>query len=180
MRILLLATLWVAPLASAAQTFSPVVEAAVELGGDDVVELFFEDGESQTLTAGQGGTVAGGVLLRPSAASPLGLRATAGVKVLFNASSNASTKILRFPVEVVGTYRVGPGVEVGAGPVAHLGTRLDGDDFVPNVSFDPALGVTIEAGYEWVYLSYTLIEYTAEDGTTFDASNGGLAVRFAF
>ena len=179
MRFLLLGLLLL-PAVAFGQTVSPLIELALEFGGDDVVELTYEDGDTQTLTAGQGGTLAGGVLLRPSATSPLSARATAGVKALFNASSNANTRIVRFPVEVVASFRVAPDVEIGAGAVAHVGTKLSGGGFVQDVSFDPAFGATVEAGYSLFSLSYTWMEYTAETGGTVDASSVGLALRYAF
>ena len=179
-RALLLFAALSLPAAAAAQTLSPVVEGALEFGGGDVATLLFEDGDTQTLTAGQGGTLAGGVLVRPSAGSPLGLRATLGVKALFNASSNASTRLVRFPVEAVASLRFGPGVEVGAGPTVHLGTRLSGDGFVQDVDFGTAVGATVEAGYKWAALTFTAIRYTAESGEEVDASNVGASFRYAF
>ena len=173
-----LATCLALPLS--AQTLSPVIELALEFGGDEVSELVFENGDTQTQTAGQGGTLAGGVLVRPAADSPIGARATFGIKALFNASSNANTRITRFPAELVASYTFGPSIEVGAGPVAHFGTKLSGDGFVPDLSFDPAVGFTVEAGLAWAALTYTAIRYTAEDGTEYDASNIGLSLRYAF
>ena len=167
-------------LPASAQTVSPLVEFALEAGGDDVVTLVFEDGDTQTLTAGQGGTLAGGVLLRPAPGSPIGLRATAGYKFLLNASDNASVRITRIPVEAVASYTFGPGVEIGAGPVLHLATSLNGDGFVDDIDFGTAVGGTVEAGYKWIALTYTAIQYTTEDDAEVDASNVGLSLRLAF
>lgn len=180
MRFLALLALTVA-LPVSSQTVSPVIEAAFEFGGDAVSELLYEDGSTQTQTAGQGGTLAGGALLRPAADSPLGLRATAGVKALFNASSNAETRIVRFPVEAVAVYTFGPGIEVGAGPTVHLSPKLSGDGFVADRSFGTAVGATVEAGYKWAALTYTAIRYTdADTDEEVDASNVGLSLRYAF
>ncbi|MEM1056314.1 MAG: hypothetical protein AAGI52_12380 [Bacteroidota bacterium] len=176
---LVLATLVALPVSG--QSVSPVIEGALEVGGDTVSELFFEDGTTQTQSAGQGGTLAGGVLFRPSADSPFGLRTTVGVKALFNASNNANTRVIRFPLEAVASVTFGPGIEIGAGPVAHLGAELAGDGFVDDRSFGTPVGVTVEAGYKWAALTYTAIRYT-DDATDeeFDASNVGISFRYAF
>lgn len=180
MRLLALPLLVLA-LPASAQTVSPVVELALEFGGDEVSELLFEDGSTQNQTAGQGGTLSGGVMLRPAADSPLGLRTTAGVKALFNASSNAETRVIRFPVEAVASFTFGPGIEIGAGAVTHLAPKLSGDGFVDDRSFGTAVGATVEAGYKWAALTYTAIRYTDSDtDEEVDASNVGLSFRYAF
>ena len=154
-----------------------VVEA---FGGDEVVELTFEDGETQTLHAGQGGTVAGGVLVRPLQTLPLSLRATVGYKFVLNASINADVRLTRIPVELVAAYGITPDVWAGAGYVLHANTTLYGDEFFEDLDFDPAHGLTVEAGWKWIGASYTAISYTDEFGEGYDASSVGLTLRYGF
>ena len=152
-----------------------VVEA---FGGDEVAELTFEDGDTQTLHAGQGGTLAVGALVRPLRTVPVSLRGTVGYKFVLNASSNADIRLTRIPVELVAAYDITPDVWAGAGYVLHANTTLYGDGFFPDLDFDPAHGVTVEAGWKWIGASYTAISYTDELGDDYDASSVGITLRY--
>lgn len=154
-----------------------VGEFGVELGGDEVAELRFTNGESQTLTAGQGGTFAGGVLVRPSADSRFGLRTTGGFKFVLNASENADVRLTRIPLEVVGTLGLGHGVQVGVGVVHHTAVRLEGDGFLDSVDFQPATGFTAEIGWRLLSVHATVMGYEDGRGATLDASSVGLTLR---
>jgi hypothetical protein len=156
-----------------------VLEGGVEYGGEVLVTLLFDDGSEQEILAGQGGSVAFGVDYRSSRMPQLGLRATAGVKFTTNASSNADISFVRVPLEVVGSYHFAKDWRVGAGLAYHTGVRFDGDDFVPDVDFDPAAGATIELGWKAFALTYTAIEYTANGGSI-DASSFGLSATWVF
>jgi hypothetical protein len=157
-----------------------VVEGVIEIGGDRVAETFFEDHSSQTMRAGQGGTVAVGAELRPSHGSPLGVRATVGFKYVTTAATNVDIKLTRVPVEVVGTYTFPSGAFVGGGYVRHSRIRFDGGGLAPDVDFDDAQGATLEAGWRWVAVSYTKLTYTDEFGNEYDASAPGLSLRGTF
>ncbi|HRN53469.1 MAG TPA: hypothetical protein PK788_08225 [Gemmatimonadaceae bacterium] len=159
--------------------FGWVLEGGVEYGGEVLVTLLFDDGSEQEILAGQGGSVAFGVDYRSSRVPQLGLRATAGVKFTTNASSNADISFVRVPLEVVGSYHFAKDWRAGAGLAYHTGVRFDGDDFVPDVDFDPAAGATIELGWKAFALTYTAIEYTANGGSI-DASSFGLSATWVF
>lgn len=154
----------------------PVLEFALEYGGDEMAELYFTNGDTQTLTAGQGGTLALGAVVRPRPGSPLGLRGSVGYKFLLNASENADVRLTRIPIELVGTYRAPKDSWAGVGYVYHAATRLHGDGFIDDVSFGGAHGATVEAGWRYVALTYTAIGYTDEAGNDFNASNIGATV----
>ena len=162
-----------APPAQKGPSISPVFEFALEYGGDEVVELHFTNGDTQTLTAGQGGTLALGAVLRPRPGSPLGLRGTVGYKFLLNASENADVRLTRIPVELVGTYRTANGLWAGVGYVYHAATHLHGDGFVEDISFGGAHGATVEVGWRYGALTYTAIGYADEEGNEVNASSIG-------
>ncbi len=149
------------------------------MGGDDVAQLFFTNGNDQTLTAGQGGTIAAGVRVRPVLTVPVAVFGSLGYKVLFNASENANVRVTRFPVELGARLDVMHGIWAEAAYTRHLAAKLHGDDFFPDVDFESANGATIAAGWRWVGASYTAIRYTGEDGTEVDASNVGVTLRLA-
>jgi hypothetical protein len=174
-------------LASAQQTatsprsglsLSFVLEGVIEMGGDRFGETVFEDGSTQTMRAGQGGTGAIGLELRPSSTSPLSLRTTAGFKFVTTAADNADITLTRIPLEAVASWNFKPDFRVGAGVSHHARIRFSGDDFAEDVEFDPATGFTIEAGWRWLAVTWTGIDYTDEFGNAYDASSIGLSVSW--
>lgn len=156
------------------------LDGTLEMGGDRVAETFFEDGDSQTMRAGQGGSVSAGLELRPSAASPFAVRGTVGFKYVTTAATNVDIKLTRIPIEVVGTYTLPNGVFAGAGVVHHARIRFDGGGLAEDVDFDPATGATVEAGWKWIALTYTHLTYTDEFGNEYDAGAPGISVRGTF
>jgi len=157
---------------------SLVFEGGIEFGGDEVAEVTFTDGGTQKMYAGQGGSIAFGVLLRPRQDSPLDFRATLGYKFVTTAGDNASITLTRIPMELIATYRVAPDWTVGGGVARHTGIQFNGDGFAPDFSFDDAMGPTIEVAWRGVALSYTAMSYTDEVGNDYNASAIGLSYRF--
>lgn len=154
-----------------------IADLSFEMGGDRVQGEFFEDGPHMTMVAGQGGTVAAGLEVRPHARSPFAVRATAGYKYVGGGQVGTDLVLTRVPIEVVGTYRFRHGLFVGAGYVRHERIRFRGDDGVPDLDFKPAQGATFEAGWRAVSLTYTRMDYEDVNGKRYDASVGGLSLR---
>lgn len=157
-------------------SFGLVLEFGVEMGGDRFAETYFEDGSTQTMDAGQGGTLAAGVEVRPSHDSPLAFRATAGYKFVTTKATNADIFLGRVPVELVASYDLPGGFRVGGGYVRHTMVRFYGGGVGEDVSLRDANGLTAEAGWRWVALTYTMLDYTDESGKRYDASSAGLTV----
>lgn len=156
-------------------SFDLLAEIGVEYGGDRVAKFEFTNGGTQTMRAGQGGTAAVGVRVRPRRGSPLGVRATAGIKYVTTAADNANITLTRIPLEVVGSYHVTKDVWAGAGYVHHARIRFDGDRFGPDIEFKSANGATVEVGWRWAALTYTALEYTGGGAPGLDASSLGVA-----
>lgn len=169
-----------APAARTGPSVGVVADFALEMGGDRVAETFFEDGDSQTMRAGQGGTAAVGLELRPSHDSPLAVRATVGIKYVTTAATNVDIKLTRFPIEVVGTYTFPNQIFVGGGYVRHASISFDGGGLANDLDFDDAQGATVEAGWRWLALTYTRLTYTDEFGNEYDASSPGISLRATF
>ena len=169
-----------APVVRTGPSVGVVVDLALEMGGDRVAETFFEDGDSQTMRAGQGGTASVGLELRPRHDSPVGVRATVGIKYVTTAATHVDIKLTRIPIEVVGTYTFPNQIFVGGGYVRHSNIRFDGGGLGEDLDFDDAQGATVEAGWRWLSLSYTRLTYTDEFGNEYDASSPGLSVRGTF
>jgi hypothetical protein len=185
--LLTLAALSAIPAALAAQNpvaagpqFSFLVSGRLEAGGDKVVTVLFEDGSEQSIVTGQGGTIAAGAELRPNAASPFAVRATAGLKYMTTKADNANIYLLRVPLELAATYDVAPEVHVGAGFVHHSGIGFHGGGIGDNLKFKDANGGMVEVGWRWVALTFTKIDYTDEGGHTYNASNAGISFTYTF
>ena len=110
----------------------------------------------------------------------IALRGTVGYKYLTTKATNVSITLTRVPVELMGTVEVANDVRVGAGVVRHMAVRFDGGGLGPDMDFDDANGLTAEVGWRWLALSYTLMNYTDQQGNDYDASNGGLSVIGTF
>jgi hypothetical protein len=156
--------------AGSGPTLGFALDLGFEFGGDDFLEVYFTNGGSQKLRAGQGGTLAVGGILRPSAASPLSLRGTVGFKFVTTAADNANIMFTRIPVELVGSYSFPNAVRVGAGVVHHANNKFNGDGFVDDATFSPATGFTAELGYKAFAVTYTALNYKVKGGDPF---NGG-------
>ena len=69
---------------------------------------------------------------------------------------------------------------IGGGITHHSSIKFDADGFGPNINFDDATGPTFEAGWRWIALSYTKLDYKDEFGGKWDASSVGLKLTSKF
>lgn len=158
----------VAPLAAQAPTPKPaappalrgVFEFGIEAGGDKIATVTFTNGSRQSVRAGQGGTLAAGLLWMPSPTVPLSLRGTVGFKFQTTAADDATIWLRRFPVELVASWHPTPDWRLGGGFVRHMRTRFTADNIVPDIPFPDATGATVELGWKVLALTYTAMEYT--------------------
>jgi hypothetical protein len=155
-----------------------VIEGGFEFGGDEIIEILFTNGDTQKLTAGQGGTIAIGGQFQPASIPRLSLAATVGYKFVTNASENASIGITRIPLELIGRWKLDGDWSLGAGVVRHASVNVKGDGFVPDVSMDASTGATLELGWRWAALTWTTIEYTDPIGGVYDAGSVGVSFRW--
>ena len=159
--------------------FGFVLEAAGEFGGDNLVDVFYRDGGTQHIKAGQGGTVGAGIHFRPEA-FPVDFAATVGYKFVRTASYNTDLGVDRVVFKLTGTAPLGNHFWVTAGPVWHTSIKLNGDGFVQDVSFDDAVGGMVGFGWRWIGVSYTNIKYRGPFQGSVDASNGGVTFAWKF
>lgn len=158
--------------------FGWVLEGALEFGGDEFVEILFTDGSTQTLTTGQGGTIAFGAEYR--VAPRLLLRGTAGFKFTSTAADNSNAMFTRIPLELVAHYALTSDWRLGAGAAYHAAINFDGDNLGPDLAFDPAIGGTVELGWRWVAVTYTAMNYRDEFGNDYNASAIGASFSWVF
>ena len=151
-----------------------------DYGGDDVAEVYFDDGESQNVKAGQGMTIALGGYFRPIADSSFEIDASVGYKFSTTAASNADIGVERTLLQVGAAYRWPNGFYLGGALVQHMSPTVDGDGFFEDIDFDDATGLNFEIGWKWVALHYTQMTYESDLYEDVDASNIGLRLTYRF
>lgn len=159
-----------------------LVGTNLEYGGDEVLEVFFENGNSQKMLAGQGATLFTGVRW------PLGRNVffdtSFGIKYVTTAANNANIRFLRYPLEGMLRVEPGAGVYLAGGVTKHLSNNLKIKSEVLEegyATYGSNLGVRVEAGWKFVGLSYTNVRYTPKTfAAPLQANTLGLSLRHVF
>jgi hypothetical protein len=159
--------------------FGVVLESAAELGGDNLVDVFYRHGGTQHIKAGNGVTLGGGIHYR-LVSLPVDFAATVGYKFVRTSSYDTDLGVNRAVIKLTGTVPLGNHLWFTAGPVWHVGTNLNGDGYVPDVDFDDAVGGMVGFGWRWIGVSYTNIKYRGPFAGSVDASNGGITFAWKF
>lgn len=150
-----------------------LISAALELGGESVAEIQFQDGDTQDVNAGQGGSIAVGIEVQPPSLDFLLFQGTIGIKYVTTEAENAHIRLTRFPIELTANFLITKDIKVGAGLSAHTNINFKADGVGPDNSFDNAVGPLFEASYAGFGLRYTQMTYTDEFGFDYDASSVG-------
>jgi len=159
--------------------FGPVLELDADFGGDNVARVFYTDGSTQDIKAGQGVTPAAGMHYQ-LAAAPVDFAVMVGYKFVTTRASNADIHIDRVEVKALGTYELPKHFWLDAGPVWHTGIRFHGGGYIPDFSFNDATGATVGFGWRWIGIAYTHIRYSSAITGDVDASNIGLTLAYEF
>jgi opacity protein-like surface antigen len=160
--------------------FGFVGELGIEFGGDEVAEVFMDDDSSENIKAGDGFAFAVGAHYRPPG-WVVDFSGTVGYKVDETTATNASIRISRTTVELLAHFDPKENWWIAAGPVWHNGVKFDADGFGENVNMGSATGFTLQAGWRWIAVKYTDMEYTEEftgRGFKIDGSSIGILVRW--
>jgi len=155
-----------------------LIEGALEFGGDEIAEIFFTNGDDQSVNAGQGGSIAvGGQYVLDK----LLIRGTVGWKYVTTQASDANIRLTRVPINLSLNYLISPDVRVGAGISAQQSINFKGDSVVPDIDFGSATGPRIEVAYRWIGVSYTAMTYKEKDGTQeYKADAFGITLSYVF
>lgn len=151
-----------------------LIETGVEFGGDEILQVFFTNGEDQTMRAGQGGLIAVGGEMQFKQVKQLMVRAAIGIKYNTTAADNANIRLTRFPVHLTPFWKINDAFRLGVGITTHLNPVLKGDGFVQDISFTSTGGPRFEMGYKWIALTYTSLNYKAQTGDTYAAGSFGV------
>ena len=152
----------------------------LDFGGDDLATVYFEDDDSQDITAGQGVALSVGGYFRPIESSPFEIEASVGFKYATTQAENADINVSRTLLQLEALYRWPNGFYVGAGLMQHFSPELNGDGFFEDVSFEDATGFNAEIGWRWISLHYTDISYAHEFFEDVDASHIGIRFTYRF
>jgi len=148
---------------------------ALELGGDPVAVVDFQDGSQQKVNAGQGGSLFAGGQWDLGKSGRWALRTTLGIKYVTTKATNANITLTRLPLRVSGLYRFDAKWWVAAGAVNHLAIRFNAGGLGQDMSFTGTLSPTFEIGYQAVSFVFTPMTYRDGAGSSYRAGSGGLA-----
>jgi hypothetical protein len=153
-----------------------LMTGALEFGGDRVREIYFTNGESQSVRAGQGGSIGVGTQINLTKNEKFLLRATVGIKYVTTQADNAHIRLTRIPLVFTANYMATPKIRFGAGLAAHTNINFKADGIGPDVSFKSASGPVFEFAYSFVGISFTSMKYTDADNISYSAN----AIGFTF
>jgi hypothetical protein len=157
-----------------------LVQTDLEFGGDTVVTVDFENGDTQNVHAGQGISLGIGGFVRPSDRVPVEIAAVVGYKFVTTAANNADIYFSRTVLKLDATYWFEKGWFVTAGLTEHMSPELNGDGFFEDVRFEDATGFSAEFGWRWIALRYTNIKYRLPGFDDTDGSSFGLSFTYRF
>src|SRR6476620_5567512 len=151
---------------------SPVrflIRGALEMGGDNVAEVYFTNGEKQSVKAGQGGSIAiGGEFQIPNVERLL-FHATVGYKYVTTKADNVHIRLTRVPVLLTANWMATTKLRLGAGVATHQAIRFKTDGIGQDISFDGATGPTFEVAYSGIGLTYTAMTYKDQEKHSYSA-----------
>lgn len=153
---------------------------ALEFGGDNLAEVYFTDGSTQTMNAGQGGTLFAGGQLRLTKNEKLFLRGSIGIKYLTTKADNAHIRLTRIPLALSVNYLPVKKLRLATGIVTHQAINLKFDGVGQDAKFTSVPGLQFEAGYGVFALSYTAMTYKDASNASYRANAIGLTISGVF
>lgn len=151
-----------------------VIGAGFELGGDKVAEVYFTNGNTQSVRAGQGGSIVLGGQLHFPGVEQLFLRSTVGFKYVTTEADNVHIRLTRIPVHVTAHWMLTGKLGIGAGLASHRNIRFKADGIGEDINFKAATGPRFELAYNGIGLSYTSMKYQDNYNEKYSANAVGL------
>jgi len=145
---------------------------ALELGGDQVAQVYFTNGEDQSVNAGQGGSILLG--LEYGFNKYFSLRSVLGYKYVTTAATNANITLTRFPMRLSGVVHFTPKWWASLGYATQQRIVFKGDGIIDNFKLSTSGGPHVELGYNNVFLNYTGMKYKDNLNVTYNASCFGV------
>jgi hypothetical protein len=151
-----------------------LIRGALELGGDKITEVYFTNGNKQSVRAGQGGTLAVGLQIGVPRVERLLFHASAGIKYVTTEADNAHIRLTRVPVNLTANWMAAKKLRLGAGLAMHRGIRFKADGIGEDLKFKGASGPVVEIAYSGIGLSYTAMKYRDEYDHSYSANAIGI------
>jgi hypothetical protein len=156
-----------------------LLAADAGVGGDTVDTLYYTNGSTQKIRAGNGVTLAAGLYYQmPN--SPLDLVASVGYKFSLAPASNGNPTLTRTVFTARADYHLDDSFWVGGGPVLHTNIQYDSDGFGFNQTFDNATGFSVVAGWRYLALTFTQISYKNQYQEKLSANSVAAGVNWRF
>lgn len=155
--------------------FRFLITGALELGGDEIAEVYFTNGEKQGVRAGQGGSLGVGGQFKIPGAEKFLLRSTVGIKYVTTAADNVHIRLTRIPIVVTGSYMAAPKLRLSAGLSMHQNIQFKTDGLGGDYKFKSSNGPIFEIAYAGVGLTYTAMKYKDQSNHSYSANAVGLS-----
>ncbi len=152
-----------------------LIGGALELGGDAIAVVNFQDGSTQKVNAGQGGTFFAGGEWTLGKDHQWAIRATLGIKYVTTKATNVNITLTRLPIRITGVRQLGKKWWMAAGAVTHQAIRFNAGGIGADMNFTGTLSPTFEIGYSGISFVYTPMTYKDEDQVSYKAGSAGLA-----
>lgn len=157
-----------------------LLEGGLELGGDRIAEIYFTNGNTQSVRSGQGLVLGAGGELTFGGLQKFPLRASIGFKYVTTAADNAHIRLTRVPIQVTANWIVARSIRFGAGFVTHQAIRFKADGVGSDVSFKSSSGPVFEVAYKWAAFRFTAMSYRDQFGVDYSANAIGLIFSGVF
>jgi len=160
------------------------VQGGLHVGGDELIEAEFDNGDDEDIKAGELISLSVGV--GTDLDENTEARLMVGVKFDSINADNGDIDFFRYPVTALVMYKTSEKISIGGGVTYHLNPGLSGDGVasVVDVDFDDALGFVLGAEYQLSNGGYAGIQFTSIDyevsGIDVSGNSIGLILGFRF
>lgn len=161
-----------------------VLNMGLDFGGDKMIEIGFDNGDTNKVTAGEGLYFAGGLGVSSGDGKYDG-QVTLGWKYRGVSATNGDLDWTRYPLEALGYLNTNK-IRLGGGVAYHLNPTLKGSGVLDGLEakFDDALGFILEAQYRFndsmlAGARMTMIDYKIE-GESIKGDSFGMNLTFQF
>ncbi|RJE76590.1 hypothetical protein BGP78_11390 [Pseudoalteromonas sp. MSK9-3] len=154
------------------------VYAGITTGGDELIDLEYENGPSQSIKAG--GLINLGAGAKYTFNNLWSLQTNLGYHFDSDNADNADISFSRWALDIIPYYQINDAFKVGVGITYHLNTEFEvemGSMIDAKTSFESSAGLVASVGYQfenpnsWVELRIVSISYNA-DKVTLDRAFG--------
>ncbi|MEQ9286856.1 MAG: hypothetical protein RIG77_08115 [Cyclobacteriaceae bacterium] len=162
------------------RSFRALIDFTAEFGGDAIAEVYFTNGDDQSVKAGQGLSIGVGGEFTVPKLEKLKFRGWVGYKYLTTQANNANITLTRVPIHLTANWMITDDIRIGTGLAMQTGVKFKADGLGDDINFNSASGPMFELAWRWIGLRYTLMEYKDDSGEIYNANAIGVSLSFAF